>query len=837
MSDPASTTRTAGTRLRAGDRLATQSVLGFVCSDALGERHETVFGSTTHLLDVCVPPAGASSPTAADYAAFVERVSRVRHPCVVRYFASGEAAPRDGAEPVPWLRCEHQEGAPASVLATAVDPAGLPTDENGRPRVPTFADLLASCGGRLSPKDRDAILGDVLDGLAHLHSLGLPCGHLAPEEIALGHVRHRALPRARIRVYAWPPDGDPADLSADFVLAAPLFRAALDASTAVSKPREAEALAAFADKLGAGGFETAAAAAAGFAALCAGWGRPRTDPADEGDDPSDDESSPAEESAARGASDSRRPPRRHRKPESAFGSEVMRRAMVFVGIFAVIAFIVGVGVAVYFYLSATAEAERRRVSALSGGNLPAILVIPTERASADLLAELPPDVFDYTPAQLELAAAAAGDPRAPAAKARAVLEALDAAGPGAGAGAFREAAAKMAEVLPALRAAASSDPASELLLGRAMLLGLGTPLDPAGGYKHVLKASLDGLREGDLILGDVLASGVKVPDLRAESRVGRDRRAVAAWRRASGTDTAPTPQLRRAADRIAPMLHAGRGIPPASNDYRTWLGRLATAGHEPSLVALSSPGGIASDDPAEALKWLRILARLQTADPARRAWAQFRMARAFERGEGTPEPDPKAALVWYRRAAEAGSLDAMKALRRLLHDGTPEERKEAAKWSEASKSASPAPGLPFVSSLVEPPSAAKRAAVPGADAPAPKTAAAGAVRPMAPSASAKPSSGGAANRAAVPLSVRRIPRRPAVVLPDDSPLVPLTVESEDASETAVPKKKPVPKKKKPLPKTAVPQNHAPQKIAPGKKGAWPPKGARVDPVRKKDSAK
>ena len=781
MSDPATTPETAGTRLRAGDRLGSQSVRRFVVADAMGERYETVFGSTTHALDVCVPPAGASSPGAADYAAFVDRVSRVRHPCLVRYFAAGEGAPRPGAAPVPWLRCEHMEGAAASVLETALDPeAGLPSDEDGL-RAPTFADLLAACGGRLAPADRDAILGDVLEGLAHLHSLGLACGHLEPEAVSLGHVRHRTSPRAQLRIYAWPPDEAPADPSADLVLAAPLFRAALDASAPLCKPREAEELAAFADRLGAGAFATAADAAADFAAFCARRGRPRASAAEEEADAAADDSAPssaAGAAAGRDGADARRPARRHRKSGPGGTSEVTRRLMTFLGIVAVISFVIAVGVVVYFYLSATAEAERRRVAALSGETRPPILVIPTVRPSEDLLSELPASVFDYTAEQLAAAASAPDDPRAPAAKARLALEALDAAGPGVSAAVFADAASKMAEALPALRAAAASDPSAKLLLGRAMLLGLGTPVDPDGGYARVFDASLDGLREADLILGDVFASGLKLAELRKESTVGRDRRAVAAWRRAAGTDANPSPQLRRAADRIAPMLRAGRGIPPANNDYPQWLGRLAAAGHVPSLVALSTPGGFASGDPAEALKYLRILARAQGADPARRAWAQYRMARMFEHGDGTPEPDPKAALLWYRRAAEGGSAEAMNALHRLLHAGTPAERKEAAKWKAAVATASPAPGLPLVSSLVVPPGAASAAAP---------------ARPAAPAAAPKASSPGAANRAAAPLPVRR-PARPEAAEPEDVPLVPLT-EEEPAAKPAPPKA--APKKKRP----------------------------------------
>ena len=784
-------TTTSARRLRAGDRLGAQFVREFVCDDAFGERYEAVFGSTTHALDVCVPPAGAAAPAADDYRAFVARVSGVRHPCVVRYFAAGESAPRSGERPIPWLRGEHQEGAAASLFETALDPAGLPHDEDG-PLVPTFGALLAASGGRLAPKDRDALLGDVLDGLAHLHSLGLPCGHFSPDEIALGHVRHHAEPLARIRVYAWSAGADPADLSADLVLAAPLFRAALDASQETTKPREAEGLALFAESLEAGVFATAADAAAAFAALCEKWGRPRA-PRTGADDADGDDDAPAPAAGGERA----RPRRRHHAPSSGSGSEVMRRLLSLFRIFLVIAFIVGVGIAVYFYLSGEAEEERRRLAAMVGPPQPAILVIPTERPAEDRLAELPDDVFDYTADQLALAAGAEGDPRAPAAIARLALESLDAADE-VDEAAFDEAAARIAPVLPALRKAADAeDPAASLLLGRALLLGLGTAQDVPKGYQRILKASLDGLREADLLFGDVLASNVRVPDLRAESRIERDRRAVAAWRRAAGPDAKPAPQLRRAADRIAPMLRGGRGIPPMNNDYPQWLGRIAAAGHVPSLVALSTPGGFASDDPAEALKWLRVLARTPGADPALRAWAQFRMGGMFERGEGTPA-SASAARKAYQRAAEGGNGEAMLALAEKLRKGSPADRAAAADWRKRAETAEPVPEIKLRTALVAPPaSVAGRVQheaspvgkhAPKHDAkPAPKHDAA---KPTAPA-------GGANRAAAMPFA----PRTSSARTPGDAPLVPLTDQpaAEPAGSQAEPPAKPA---AKPAPKPA-----------------------------------
>ncbi len=754
-------------RLRSGDRLGSQSVQNWIRTDAFGERYETVFGSTTHLLDVCVPPAGADAPTLADYRAFAARASAVRHPCVVRYFAAGESSPRPGAAPVPWLRGEHSDGASASIFQTAVDAADLPSDEDG-PVVPTFGALLAASRGRLDPKDRDALLGDVLDGLAHLHSLGLACGHFDPEDVSLGRVRHRFEPIARLRVYAWPADAQPADASADLVLAAPLFRAALDASAETSKPREAEGLALFAESLEAGVFSTAADAAAAFGALCEKWGRPRAERTAPEEDPADDEDdAPA---AARREPARPRPHRHHRRPSSNGGSEVMRRLMSLVRILLVVAFIVGVGVAVYFYLSGAAEEERRRLAALSGPPMPSIRVIPTERPAEERLAELPDSVFAYTASQLELAAGAEGDPRAPAAAVRAAIEALDEAGE-PDAAAFDEAAARVAPALPALRRAADSDPAAALLLGRALLLGLGAPRDVAEGHRLVVQASTVGLHEADLVLGDLLSSDVALPgDRHAESRVERDRRAVVAWRRAAGSDTAPTPLLRAAADRIAPMLRAGRGIPPMNNDYPEWLGRLASAGHVPSIVALATPGGFAPDSPGAALNRLRDLSNAAGAPPALRAWALYRMGVMFERGEGLKEPNPAAALKRFRRAAEEGSGEAMLALAERLEKQRG-SRDEAARWRERAAEAEPVPPLELRTVLVAPP-----AAVADRFRAAPRPAADG--RTGTPEPRPRP-------------TVKPLPKpghRPAAKPAAAEPIRPLTEPDEPAPRPAAPKK-------------------------------------------------
>lgn len=780
-------TPSAGPRLRAGDRLGVQFIRALLGNDAFGERYETVFGSTTHALDVCVPPVGADTPTTDDYRAFAARVAGVRHPCVIRYFAAGESAPRPGEPPVPWLRGEHEEGASASLFETSLDTSALPSDEDG-PRVPTFGALLAASGGHLSPADRDILLGDVLEGLAHLHSLGLPCGHLSPDEIALGHVRHRLLPLARIRVYAWPAGADPADLSADLVLAAPLFRAALDASKETAKPHEAEGLALFAESLEAGVFATAGDAAASFSALCEKWGRPRPPrTADEGNEGEGEQSTPDSGGRARERS---RPRRRHHGPSSGSGSEVMHRLMAFFRIFLVIAFIVGVGIAVYFYLSGAAEEERRRLAAMAGPPQPAIRVIPTERPVAERLAELPDSVFDYTADQLALAAAATGDPRAPAAAVRLALESLDTADE-VDAAAFSEAASRAAQALPALhRAADADDTAANLLFGRAQLLGLGVPQDVPAGYQRILKASLDGLHEADLVFGDLLASDVRIPDLRAESRIERDRRAVAAWRHAAGSDARPTTLLRHAADRIAPMLRSGRGIPPMNNDYPQWLGRLAAAGHVPSLVALSTPGGFAPDDPAEALKWLRVLSRAPGADPALRAWAQFRMAGMFEHGEGTPA-SASAARKAYERAAEGGNGAAMIALADRLAKGKPADRAAAKAWRKRAADAEPVPEIPIPSVLVAPPASGAARKPPSAARRNP---------PDKPLAEHPPKRGvlrfapsGGANRAAPRHPTHRTP---AVAPAADVPLVPLTgqpAESPADAKSAKPAAKHTPK--------------------------------------------
>lgn len=758
-------------RLSPGDRLGPHSVVAFLGADEAGERYEVFFGTTNHETDLLVPPAGAAAPSAADYAAFAAAVAGVRHPCAMRFFAAGEDAAPDGSS-VPWLRCERARGYPASRLESPVDATGLPDDGDG-PVVPTAGALFAACRGRLETAVRDGVVADVLDGLAHLHSLSLPCGRLDPDEIVLDRRHGLRRPLARIARYAWGAPAGGFDPQADLRGAAAFVRAAASASASVSPAAETARLAAFADALDAGSFESAAAAAAAFGGVVAQNGHAdaaaRPD-ADGGDDVVETPPDDPEPRRKRG---------RRRGPSITGRSEVARRLASLVGIAAVVAFIAAVGVAVYFYLKASAEKERRRVAARLGPPQPAILVIPTERQAEDVFAELPGSVFDYTPEQLELVARAAADRRQPAAAARLAFSRIDEASAEDLPAVFDDREGSVALAVPALRAAAPDDTAAAFLFARAQLLGIGTPRDAAAAWRTIVRATREGLREADLLFGDLLASDVAIPDLRAESRIERDRRAVASWRRAAGPDAAPTHLLFAAADRIAPMLRAGRGIPPVNNDYPQWLARCASAGHVPSLVALSQPGGFAPDDPAEALRWLRVLARAPAADPAWRAWAQFRMAGMFERGEGTP-PSASAARKMFERAAEGGNGPAMLAVAaRLEKSADPADRTAGAEWRRRAREAGPEPSLHLVSSVVKPPpSYSLRAAARGeAPPPAPEAVPGGRGAPVR-----TVSLSGDANKAAV------LP----VVLPDrerekpepeeaEEKLVPLTDEGSDAA--------------------------------------------------------
>ena len=764
-------------RLSPGDRLGPHSVVAFLGSDETGERYEVFFGTTNHEADLYVPPAGADAPSAEDYAAFAAAAAGVRHPCAMRFFAAGTDDAPDGSS-VPWMRCEHARGYPVSLLESPADESGLPDDGDG-PYVPTAGALFAACRGRLAADVRDGVVSDILAGLAHLHSLGLPCGRLDPDDVALDrrHGLHR--PLARLARYAWGAPAGPVDPQSDLRAAAAFVRAAAAASASVFPAAETSRLSAFADALDAGSFESAAAAAAAFDGVVAQNGhadaaaRPGEDEDDDG--PADLPPGPADPAPRR---------KKHRRdrdrgPSITGRSEVARRLATLVGIAAVVAFIAAVGVGVYFYLRSSAEKERRRVAALLGPPQPVVLVIPTERPPEDVFAELPANVFDYTPEQLELAAAALEtDARQPAAAARLAFSRIDAASEEDVPAAFEENAGAIARALPALRAASQEDTAAAFLLARARLLGIGTQRDAAAAYRAIVKATREGLREADLLFGDLLASDVAIPDLRAESRIERDRRAVASWRRAAGTDAAPSHLLFEAADRIAPMLRAGRGIPPVNNDYPQWLGRCASAGHVPSLVALSQTGGFAPDDPAEALRWLRVLARSPAADPAWRAWAQFRMAGMFERGEGTP-PSASAAFKMFERAAQGGNGPAMVALAaRLDKSDAPADRIAGAEWRRRARDAAPEPELALSTSLVKPPAswrlhaAARGETLPSGDgnAPDPKADAARTV-----------SVSGDANRAAVlpvvPLAGEQPPPPEEEADPE---LVPLTDEEAEA---------------------------------------------------------
>lgn len=80
-------------------------------------------------------------------------------------------------------------------------------------------------------------------------------------------------------------------------------------------------------------------------------------------------------------------------------------------------------------------------------------------------------------------------------------------------------------------------------------------------------------------------------------------------------------------------------------------------------------GGVRQDD-AEALKWYRLTA---VKDDKCAPKSQFELYLAYAAGKGTPK-DPKAAVAWLKRSAEAGNPRAQYALGRAYASGQGVER-------------------------------------------------------------------------------------------------------------------------------------------------------------------
>lgn len=638
-------------RIEPGTRIGNQTVRGLLSSDPIGDRYETVFGTTSHKLDLVVGRGGSPD----GYRDYLDRTAPVRDcPCLIRYFAAGE---ENG---MPWLRADHADGAPDWTFQTKLDDKVLPYDEEEEIAfVPTLADLLAAARGKpLAGPDRDKILGDVFEGLAALHAAQLHCGSFVPGSVSLAaEPLDTDRPLAKLRLYGWPVS-TPELRAADLPLAAELVRTVAPGC----KP-----LLAFADQLAGGAFPSATEANDALQSVLRKLGHPHAKHFDPEAAVSQAEHAAAQEYYANQVAADKGPSTLTRLASL---SESARRA---VGVLRVILVLIGfaaLGAILYLVLLWTDSQGKSEYGSTALASYSAITVIPLseDEIGGDVLAAggLPADVFDCSTAQIDLAAES-GNPLAVARKTIEGLLSEDGKTPTQDA--VKAASDAIGPILDAVADLAADNPSAALLEGYARLLGLGTERDPEEAKRLLTQALEAGSPRAGILLGDWYASEVPVPGEEAVGRSERSRRALAAYRGALALVRPGTPLFGQGAARA---VHVLRTTPDLAkdfgNDYLPFVQTLARSGSLPALLLLANPGGIVPDVPAETMKTLRTIEGIPGIPDPIRGWACCRMGATFESGKGYVQSD-SAARLWYGRAAELGNAEAIDAMIRFCETG------------------------------------------------------------------------------------------------------------------------------------------------------------------------
>lgn len=715
-------------RFPAGARLGRCTVVAYLGREALGERYAVFYGTTNHVLDLVVPPAGASSPTLEDYRAYMRKLVPVaRHPALAHCFAAGtdpyygpgSAAPSadEAAPQVPWLRTEHVPGAPQWTLKTQLDgdvlrsflpPPGENEDATTRearenPDVANLDLFLGAAGCNADAAELGRLLADVLGALSALHHAKLPGGAPSAADVALDRTPHSATPVARLVRYGegeWSGEAAAADLAAFATL---LRRAecALPEGSPMSGKWEG-----FAAKIDSGAFPTATEAYSEYLAVLAGAGiSPSAAPARSGGPSRQSSRSSAPERAqsrSRSSSTSRHHHHRHRSSSSIISgeSEAWRRVRAMFGLGAFLAVIAAIGVAVYFYMTWTDMRDRERFASTFMADAPVVMVIPTEEENGE---EESGAGATYHLSAPELASADASGK--PFARARvAIADLLSAAPDAPDAATLARADAALKAVMPALLDAPQDDAAAAFMRGTAALLALGKPQEPQVAWQELETSAKAGFPLASVLFGDLLCGGAdRAAPAGAPSRIAsmsparRDERALDFYRAAADALDTSADIRRGAEDRIVAILR--RAPKPAGarfvDKWRPWVLSAAEGGNVNAMALLAVSGPFCATNEIEALRWLRRVNTSPASTPAVKAWAQTRMAARFARGVGAPASE-SAARIWYERAAILGNPVAMRRWADYLESGQGDPNglgnpAEAAAWREKIKTAAPEP--------------------------------------------------------------------------------------------------------------------------------------------------
>ena len=657
--------------LHRGSMLGNQTVRDFVGTDMLGDRYAVVFGSTNRLYDVNISSGLDGQLRLSDYEALLGRVSALRHPCLIPYFACGE----DGG--IAWIRSEHSEGVPDWVTTSANSAPVSSTDESQTDdeheiSFATLRALLEATNGKLSNADRNIIIGDIAEAVAYLHINGLHAGTLSPETVFLDKTfRHSSL-IARLRFYAWPDVTTPERMVDDLRQVGDLLSLLLAASDKTKGTKLYKALSELAALLKTPG--TLVSGKEFYGELCeifeanGTFHNPRTEKrsvtyAADGSvlDPlaiPKDSPTPVSGSTRRHRSDHRRhkSDQRPRKFNSNSATGQMVAAAFRMGL--MFAAIVGVGLAVYFGMKYIDNRRRANTLITTAQRYSAISIIEDESEKVDMSA-FPESILDYTPEQLKTASGK-GDAVATARLAILALE-ENPADPNSKA----EADAILAPLMSRLEIEALSNPVAAYWYGYVRLLGISSAPDSVEAMSYLRRSLDNGYADAGILMGDWLAN--RKPEGDAED----DRQAMQQWRAAFGIPEKWTRTQMDAITRIIAFVRQRRGIKDDDAELAKLLTQAATAGHLDAMMLASElhdNGRILENSPSSALSWLRRITSNGATPDVMRAEAQRRMAGMFAAGRGTPA-SLSAARIWYERAAKLGNKAAMLALAEFCESG------------------------------------------------------------------------------------------------------------------------------------------------------------------------
>lgn len=690
-----------------GLMLANQTVQKPYAKDPLGDRYTVLFGTTNRTYNVNVS-YGADAPfTLADYEAHLTRTSALRHPCLIGYFACGEN------EDVVWIRSEHADGVPDWVT-TSVTPDGLPAEGQSDEDVhfPTLRALMDGAGEQISQKDRNLIIGDLAEAIAYLHEHDSYAGVLTPETIFLEKAPKRSELIARLRFYAWPETTTPQHQWDDLRQAGELILLLLSASQPTRLSRLDKALVAFAKNLLAS--DSVIDGQTFYETVCdileehGDFHKPRTEKRVPSYAADGSELQPfavpnkIEAAKKEGSKRHHSPRRRHRNKSksrhfdsnSATGqmvSAVFRGLLIFAGI-------VGVGFGVYYSMRYSDERRRENTRISSSMRYSAISIIEDEEEQTKV-AQLPADIRDYTPEQLQLASGQGN------AIATARLAILTLSENPTDAEVQAEAASILSPHMSRLEIIAANDPIAAYWCAYVQLLGIDASADSDQAVARLNQAIAGGMSDAHILLGDWLAK--RAPKGSPEN----DRQAMQHWRTAYGRPTKWTSTHLDAIARIIVFIRSNRGYKLDDAELGELIVHAATAGYLDAMLLVSEcydSGLLLEKNASTALSWLRRIIAHAGIKDAMRAETQRRMADMFAEGRGTP-PSLSAARIWYERAAKLGNRQAMLTLAEFCetgrgHEGDKRSPEEARYWRNQAESAPlPPPSDTLPSRLIFPP--------------------------------------------------------------------------------------------------------------------------------------